>query len=171
MPRPPRNLSQHAIDGLTSLYITIDRVRHSGRLKRIRRTALDIATGASAVFCVASIALWTRSNWGDRGQFTLHGRLWTWSSRHGSFAVTQFPGALWAPPPMMRFSCDYWFLTLTTLLLPVWRWRTQWRHKPTPTGAVPCAHCGYDLRATPARCPECGNVPSPQDPSQAETEG
>jgi hypothetical protein len=46
-------------------------------------------------------------------------------------------------------------LVVLTAILPVVRWRVR-----RPKRAGLCPTCGYDLRATPARCPECGAVPT-----------
>ena len=49
----------------------------------------------------------------------------------------------------------HWLVVLLTLIPPVAWWR-RFRRRLDPTK---CANCGYDLRATPDRCPECGTVP------------
>jgi hypothetical protein len=56
------------------------------------------------------------------------------------------------------FACPYWFITLLTAILPAARlvgcWRRARRLRMRP-GI--CQYCGYDCRATPDRCPECGS--------------
>lgn len=53
----------------------------------------------------------------------------------------------------------FWFLLPMTLLLPG-LWYGLHRRQTRRLAAGKCAACGYDLRATPERCPECGAVPS-----------
>jgi hypothetical protein len=45
-----------------------------------------------------------------------------------------------------------WLLTLVALALPA-VWFPRWRRRRDEGR---CVSCGYDLRATPNRCPECG---------------
>ncbi len=48
---------------------------------------------------------------------------------------------------------SFWIIFVMALVLPVCRIRFRRRYPPGR-----CAKCGYDLRATPERCPECGEV-------------
>jgi hypothetical protein len=56
----------------------------------------------------------------------------------------------------------WWSLFLATLLasLPLVLWRVRDRQRRWRLRRGLCVSCGYDLRGTPERCPECGTVPT-----------
>jgi hypothetical protein len=72
------------------------------------------------------------------------------TSRHGRFKQTDW----WN----MDASVPYWLPVAVLSVLPAYcGWRQYKMNRLAKKGY--CARCGYDLRATPDRCPECGMVP------------
>jgi hypothetical protein len=55
--------------------------------------------------------------------------------------------AVWALPFQIVLSCAF-------AVLAIRRWRVERRLERAKAGL--CAQCGYDLRASPGNCPECG---------------
>jgi hypothetical protein len=67
-----------------------------------------------------------------------------------------------APKPYFTVIVPYWALVVLFGAMPVWwcfmsaRTRILWSSRVL---GARCVACGYDLRGTPDRCPECGAVP------------
>ena len=58
--------------------------------------------------------------------------------------------------PRRCASLPYWLLVLICASPPLARWLIARRR--ARSGTFLCVRCGYDLRATPDRCPECGTT-------------
>ena len=59
--------------------------------------------------------------------------------------------------PGRDFFVPLWFVALATAPAPLLWLKGRRRRKRREAGNL-CVSCGYDLRATPKRCPECGGV-------------
>jgi len=148
----------------------------------MKRRLLNLLTVLSLLLCVAVVGLWavpgSRSftfglrlggyayfgrSFSDRLAFGVaredlpallyyyaHGRA-NWPGGAGGFLYYRHPFARAVTGP-------YWFVAVCFAALPALRgWR---RFRPVPRPAGLCPACGYDLRATPDKCPECGHVPA-----------
>jgi hypothetical protein len=65
-------------------------------------------------------------------------------------------GGVLMTPPRWTVGIPLWCVAVLSALLPL-RWLLRIRGG---LGPGHCRKCGYDLRATPDRCPECGDVPA-----------
>jgi hypothetical protein len=68
------------------------------------------------------------------------------------FAVDTGGGGRWR---YYGVTAPYWFLTIATALATLVGWRSVLRSRRVARAGL-CPVCGYDLRASPDRCPECG---------------
>ncbi len=67
--------------------------------------------------------------------------------RHLRFSSGWSYSTAWALPPMVTILA----------VAPALAWIRRQRHRRRRLSGA-CRHCGYDLRATPTRCPECGTI-------------
>ena len=72
-------------------------------------------------------------------------------------------GSWFGPRPRFSFRYEtftvpHLFLVVLTLVLPL-RWLRDLQRRRSQVDRGVCLACGYDLRATPDRCPECGMMP------------
>ena len=149
----------------------------------MRRILLHILSSLSLLLCLTSIVFWYRSHHitnphmkiadsinirttEPRWWITTHpntltlcrqvGRDWSRPLHGVQFAGVSF-GGRWGHNSMLwNLVIPFWLLTTVFAVLPLCDLLAIVLQKSLRPTHGHCLNCGYDLRASPDRCPECG---------------
>jgi hypothetical protein len=156
------------------------RFSHTRYHPAVHRCLFNFLSAASLFLCLVTCVLWLRSyrnQWhGDRLAFDAARDVWELRSEGGGLTLYRrdhspwfFAGPATGGKPVARYNWQgvlgfpYWLAVAATAPLPTTRASTLLRRRRRVAKGL-CRTCGYDVRMTPARCPECGNavqVPAP----------
>jgi hypothetical protein len=128
----------------------------------MKRRSLKLLLGISLALCGVILVIWAASYrlpWSTTSYLMKHRdstgmigsiarRGWYLESREGHFRITSFKqNMLWQVPYVRPFLLLVFLWGIPLLML-------ERRKKRIAQGL--CINCGYDLRASAERCPECG---------------
>jgi hypothetical protein len=111
----------------------------------MKRHLLNFLTVLSLLLCVAVVGLVCAR--------VLHVRFWRLLPAMDEYVfINRLPRA----PAVVEYTIPAWMLILSLAVPLAVALRVAYRRRQPAAGH--CRHCGYDLRATPDRCPECGQA-------------